>query len=65
VHVVKWRTSLIAWANDVGAKIYDTVSYQHIAFIERVPHSGLLRHQLVLHIVKDVVVVFREVFFIT
>jgi len=64
VHVVKWRTSLIAWANDAGVKIYDTTSYQCITFIERVPHSSLLRPQLVLHIVKDVVVVFHEVFFI-
>ncbi|CAK9872351.1 unnamed protein product [Sphagnum jensenii] len=47
VHVVKWRTSLIAWANDAGVKIYDTASYQRITFIERVPHSSLLRPQLV------------------
>ncbi len=47
MHVVKWRTSLIAWANDAGVKIYDTASYQRITFIERVPHSSLLRPQLV------------------
>ncbi|BBN13098.1 vacuolar protein sorting-associated protein 41 [Marchantia polymorpha subsp. ruderalis] len=50
VHAVKWRTSLIAWANDVGVKVYDTVSHQRITFIERPkdsPRAELLRPHLV------------------
>ncbi|CAL9084718.1 unnamed protein product [Musa textilis] len=35
VHAVKWRTSLIAWANDAGVKIYDMANNQCITFIER------------------------------
>jgi hypothetical protein len=47
VHAVKWRTSLIAWANDAGVKVYDTASNQRITFIERVPRANLLRPTLV------------------
>lgn len=36
---VAWRGTLIAWANDVGVKIYDTVSRQRISFIDRPPDS--------------------------
>lgn len=28
IHAAKWRTSFIAWANDVGVKIYDTARPQ-------------------------------------
>ncbi|KAK9279527.1 hypothetical protein L1049_013206 [Liquidambar formosana] len=28
IHAVKWRTSLIAWANDAGVKVYDTANDQ-------------------------------------
>lgn len=35
IHAVKWRTSLIAWANDAGVKVYDTANDQRITFIER------------------------------
>ncbi|XP_019056194.1 PREDICTED: vacuolar protein sorting-associated protein 41 homolog isoform X2 [Nelumbo nucifera] len=47
IHAVKWRTTLIAWANDVGVKIYDTANNQRITFIER-PH-GSPRPELLLH----------------
>lgn len=47
VHVIKWRTSLIAWANDAGVKVYDTASHQRITFIERSPRANLLRPSLV------------------
>lgn len=47
MHAVQWRTSLIAWANDAGVKVYDTASHQRITFIERVPHANLMRPQLV------------------
>ncbi|KDQ15510.1 hypothetical protein BOTBODRAFT_31824 [Botryobasidium botryosum FD-172 SS1] len=36
---VVWRGALIAWANDLGVKIYDTVSRQRITFIDRPPDS--------------------------
>ncbi|KAI0766345.1 vacuolar protein sorting-associated protein 41 [Trametes elegans] len=32
---VRWRDNLIAWANDLGVKIYDTQSQTRITFIER------------------------------
>ncbi|KAJ7638224.1 vacuolar assembling protein VPS41 [Roridomyces roridus] len=32
---VRWRGRLIAWANDLGVKIYDTVSQARITFIDR------------------------------
>ncbi|KAI0303893.1 hypothetical protein BC826DRAFT_980228 [Russula brevipes] len=36
---IRWRGSLIAWANDLGVKIYDTVSQTRITYIERQPDS--------------------------
>lgn len=50
MHAVKWRTSLIAWANDAGVKVYDTAMYQRISFIERPrgsPPAELMRPHLV------------------
>lgn len=50
IHAAKWRTSLIAWANDVGVKIYDTASNQRLTYIERPrgsPRAELLRPHLV------------------
>ncbi|KAL1826660.1 hypothetical protein ACET3Z_005072 [Daucus carota] len=35
IHAVKWRTNLIAWANDTGVKVYDSANNQRITFIER------------------------------
>ncbi|XP_031262566.1 vacuolar protein sorting-associated protein 41 homolog [Pistacia vera] len=35
IHAVKWRASLIAWANDAGVKVYDVANDQRITFIER------------------------------
>ncbi|KZP04416.1 vacuolar protein sorting-associated protein 41 [Athelia psychrophila] len=32
---VRWRDRLIAWANDLGVKIYDTVSQSRITYIDR------------------------------
>ncbi|CAL5426427.1 unnamed protein product [Camellia sinensis] len=50
IHAVKWRTSLIAWANDAGVKVYDTANDQRITFIER--PRGIPRPELLLpHIV--------------
>ncbi|XP_028776127.1 vacuolar protein sorting-associated protein 41 homolog [Neltuma alba] len=39
IHAVKWRTSLVAWANDAGVKVYDTANDQRITFIERPRNS--------------------------
>ncbi|EDR12623.1 vacuolar assembling protein VPS41 [Laccaria bicolor S238N-H82] len=36
---VRWRSRLIAWANDQGVKIYDTVSQTRITYIDRPPDS--------------------------
>ncbi|KAJ7446892.1 hypothetical protein B0H11DRAFT_2083691 [Mycena galericulata] len=36
---IRWRGRLIAWANDLGVKIYDTVSQARITFIDRPPDS--------------------------
>ncbi|KAH9049599.1 hypothetical protein EDB84DRAFT_1585412 [Lactarius hengduanensis] len=36
---IRWRGTLIAWANDVGVKIYDTASQTRITYIERQPDS--------------------------
>ncbi|KAL4011310.1 hypothetical protein IC575_028364 [Cucumis melo] len=50
IHAVKWRTSLIAWANDAGVKVYDAANDQRITFIERPrgsPRPELLLPQLV------------------
>ncbi|KAF3455143.1 hypothetical protein FNV43_RR05591 [Rhamnella rubrinervis] len=50
IHAVKWRTSLVAWANDAGVKVYDAANDQRITFIERPrgsPRPELLRPHLV------------------
>ncbi|XP_044482383.1 vacuolar protein sorting-associated protein 41 homolog [Mangifera indica] len=50
IHAVKWRTSLIAWANDAGVKVYDVANDQRITFIERPrrsPHPDILLPHLV------------------
>lgn len=36
---VRWRSHLIAWANDLGVKIYDTQSHMRITYIDRGPDS--------------------------
>ena len=40
IHTVKWAGSLIAWANDVGVKMYDRAAHQRITFIDRPPGMG-------------------------
>ncbi|KAK7037422.1 Vacuolar protein sorting-associated protein 41 [Paramarasmius palmivorus] len=35
----RWHGRLIAWANDLGVKIYDTESQQRITFIDRLAES--------------------------
>jgi vacuolar protein sorting-associated protein 41 len=36
---VRWRDRLIAWANDLGVKIYDTASQTRITYIDRPAES--------------------------
>ncbi|KAJ6344892.1 hypothetical protein OIU78_007725 [Salix suchowensis] len=50
IHAVKWRTSLIAWANDAGVKVYDVATDQIITFIER-PRGSLHPELLLPHLV--------------
>ncbi|KAK1922178.1 hypothetical protein DB88DRAFT_497458 [Papiliotrema laurentii] len=35
IWAVEWRGNLIAWANDLGVKIYDTASGQRIGYVDR------------------------------
>ncbi|KAI9080167.1 hypothetical protein K1719_037845 [Acacia pycnantha] len=45
IHAVQWRTSLVAWANDAGVKVYDAANDQRVTFIEKPrgsPHPELL-----------------------
>ena len=35
VYAIAWAESLIAWANDLGVKIFDNASGQRITFIDR------------------------------
>ncbi|ORY33376.1 hypothetical protein BCR39DRAFT_563909 [Naematelia encephala] len=39
IWAIEWRGTLIAWANDLGVKIYDTISGQRIGYIDRGAHS--------------------------
>jgi vacuolar protein sorting-associated protein 41 len=35
IHAVKWRGSMIAWANNLGVKMYDCNTEERIAYIDR------------------------------
>ncbi|CAL1378642.1 unnamed protein product [Linum trigynum] len=50
IHAVKWRTNLIAWANDTGVKVYDAANDQRITFIER-PRGSPRPELLLPHLV--------------
>ncbi|KAK7262225.1 hypothetical protein RJT34_29788 [Clitoria ternatea] len=50
IHAVKWRSSLVAWANDAGVKVYDTASDQRITFIEK-PRGSPRPELLLPHLV--------------
>lgn len=39
IWLTRWRGTLIAWANDLGVKIYDTASQSRVAFIDRPKNS--------------------------
>lgn len=57
IHAVKWRTCLIAWANDAGVKVYDMVNNVRVTFIER-PRGSPRPELLIPHLVWQVSVVF-------
>jgi hypothetical protein len=47
---MKWRTDLLAWANDAGVKVHDMKTDKGIAFIERpkgIPQPEFLLPHLV------------------
>lgn len=50
IHAVKWRTNLVAWANDAGVKVYDMANNQRITFIER-PRGSPRPELLLPHLV--------------
>ncbi|XP_019199476.1 PREDICTED: vacuolar protein sorting-associated protein 41 homolog isoform X2 [Ipomoea nil] len=50
IHAVKWRASLVAWANDAGVKVYDAANDQRITFIER-PRGSPHPEHLLPHLV--------------
>ncbi|TKY48587.1 Vacuolar protein sorting-associated protein 41-like [Spatholobus suberectus] len=50
IHAVKWRTSLVAWANDAGVKVYDTANDQRVTFIEK-PRGSPRPELLLPHLV--------------
>ncbi len=35
IHAIRWRTSLIAWANNLGVKIFDSSTNEKITYIAR------------------------------
>eukprot|EP01113_Clastostelium_recurvatum_P018176 TRINITY_DN2143_c0_g1_i1.p1 TRINITY_DN2143_c0_g1~~TRINITY_DN2143_c0_g1_i1.p1 ORF type:complete len:931 (-),score=291.81 TRINITY_DN2143_c0_g1_i1:56-2848(-) len=35
IHAIRWRGTLIAWANDIGVKIFDCTTNQRITYIDR------------------------------
>ncbi|KAJ9117531.1 hypothetical protein QFC22_004381 [Naganishia vaughanmartiniae] len=39
IYAIQWRGNLIAWANDLGVKIYDTNTQQRITYIDRPANS--------------------------
>ncbi|QSL66436.1 hypothetical protein MERGE_000816 [Pneumocystis wakefieldiae] len=50
IYEIQWHKDLIAWANDMGVKIYSTIFSQRISFIERMadsPRPDLFRCRLV------------------
>ncbi|OEL19378.1 Vacuolar protein sorting-associated protein 41-like protein [Dichanthelium oligosanthes] len=46
IHSMKWRTDLLAWANDAGVKVHDMKTDKGIAFIER--PKGISRPEFLL-----------------
>ncbi|XP_027340722.1 vacuolar protein sorting-associated protein 41 homolog isoform X3 [Abrus precatorius] len=50
VHAVKWRATLVAWANDAGVKVYDTSNDQRVTFIEK-PRGSPRPELLLPHLV--------------
>lgn len=50
VHSVRWMGTFIAWANDVGVKVYNAATHQRVTYIDRpkgLPRPELFRPHLV------------------
>lgn len=50
VHAVRWMGTFIAWANDVGVKVYNSATHQRVTYIDRpkgLPRPELFRPHLV------------------
>ncbi|XP_063964242.1 vacuolar protein sorting-associated protein 41 homolog [Lytechinus pictus] len=45
IRSIKWRGSLVAWANDLGVKVYDMQSKRRITFIKR-DHPEAMRPEI-------------------
>lgn len=60
IHAVKWRTNLVAWANDVGVKVYDVANDQRVTFIEK-PRGGSHPELLLPHLVWQVSQIIQRV----
>lgn len=45
IRSIKWRGALVAWANDLGVKVYDMLSKRRITFIKR-DHAEALRPEI-------------------
>ncbi|CCJ29120.1 unnamed protein product [Pneumocystis jirovecii] len=39
IYEIQWYGNMIAWANDMGVKIYSTLFSQRISFIQKIPDS--------------------------
>ncbi|GBG33583.1 Vacuolar protein sorting-associated protein 41-like [Hondaea fermentalgiana] len=52
ITAIKWRTRLIAWANEAGVKIYDQAHEKRIAFIDR-PSGSLTARDARCHMVWE------------
>ncbi|KAL5744828.1 hypothetical protein ACOSQ2_027944 [Xanthoceras sorbifolium] len=57
--LLKWRTSLVAWANDAGVKVYNAANDQRITFNER-PRGSPCPEIFLLHLVWQLIFLGRK-----
>jgi hypothetical protein len=48
IHAVRWKGTLIAWANDVGVKLYDNSTGTHNHIVARITSRASSHNQCVL-----------------
>jgi hypothetical protein len=46
---IKWRSIFIAWANDLGVKLYDMSAQQRISYIDRPKQAPRADEQVDTH----------------